>query len=264
MEKLKFRIRLNKGRKGIPLSKMADISAHTLKFIESVCEDIAIKTEEWVALDFKNGSLEYAVENFANVNAAQIKTFNEEMGGLMNGGIEKSRLSLATRVRYAKIASPIDPDEVVEFGLYKNGGKEPSWHELSKEKSTNIVSGIQTEIEGIGAVQGVPHTWHKESTPPYFTFRELSSDVPMKCFYKKSDYSIVHSLFKTKTAIVHIGGTVTYNVVGRNIEKIAANKYEVAPDFTDEDFEKFFGCAHEQLKDSSVSKLISSARRGGH
>jgi len=64
MANLRIRVELNKGRVGMPLGKMANITHETMKFLKMVCEDIGALevADKWIALNFENDSVDFDCE----------------------------------------------------------------------------------------------------------------------------------------------------------------------------------------------------------
>lgn len=59
MARLKVRFSINKGRHGAPMAKLGKISEQAEKFLRSLAHDCEIPTKpgEWLAANFKNGSV---------------------------------------------------------------------------------------------------------------------------------------------------------------------------------------------------------------
>jgi hypothetical protein len=104
------------------------------------------------------------------------------------------------------------------------------------------------------------HSWFKEASPPYFNLRESVSGRMVKCFYDKEDYPHVVSLLQKKNAIIQVIGMVTANLVDRRIEEVHAQKFAIAEELSDADFEKFFGFAPDLTGDLTTEEYVSSVR----
>jgi hypothetical protein len=74
MARIKVRFELNKGRIGAPLSKLGDISRQTERFLRSLAADVRIeaKAEEWLAVNFRNGSVSYDAELQGEITPAEV------------------------------------------------------------------------------------------------------------------------------------------------------------------------------------------------
>ena len=111
------------------MSKLGKISEQAEVFLRALAADCEIVTHpgEWLAVNFKDGSVEYDAEFQGDVppgtdeifarNLAILADYDPENGGL-NVGIKP-----ATALHYAKIGALIDPDESVGVGIYPAKGK---------------------------------------------------------------------------------------------------------------------------------------------
>ena len=57
MSELKIKLELNKGRKGVPIDRLAQVANEARKFFEMFAKDVELGDGEWVAEEFTNGSL---------------------------------------------------------------------------------------------------------------------------------------------------------------------------------------------------------------
>jgi hypothetical protein len=111
---------------------------------------------------------------------------------------------------------------------------------------------------------GRTHEWNKGADKPYLVIRELTSGDLVKCSYDDNDYDKVAKLFSKKTAVVIIQGTITLNRITLKSELTKAEQFEFAPEFNNEDFDKFFGCAPEMTGQISAAEFISKGRSNEH
>ncbi len=111
-----------------------------------------------------------------------------------------------------------------------------------------------------GVAQGILHAWFKEATPPYFDLREAATGRIVKCFYDKDDYPQIVRLLEKKTAIIQVIGMITANMVDRKIEEIKAEKFSIAEELSDADFEKFLGMAPDLTGGMTTEVYVSSVR----
>lgn len=267
MRILRVRVELNKGRKGIPMHKLASITDEIQKFFLRVGLDLGIPApkEQWLAVKFGNGSVAYDAEYQGRVPEESLREYYSELTKLpqLAHSPERvaSRLSPSTILQFVRIAEPIDEDEEVRFGLYNNGVRKPTeWHSLTKSISRQIANTVASAEKYRGVAQGIVHSWFKEASPPYFNLRESVSGRIVKCFYEKNDYEHVVRLLQKKNAIVQIVGMITANLVDQRIEEVHAQKFAIAEELSDDDFEKFFGFAPDLTGDLTTEEYISSVR----
>ena len=136
-----------------------------------LCKDagLQINRDQWIALNFKNESVDYDCVTEAEYELPRIVSYN---AGLRVIAMEKftSPEELPFYIRpgtirqFSNIAATLDAGQVVEFGVPSdpsNGAldKVP----LSKEKASRIQKQVPEFIEYYGAIQGIIHALHKES-----------------------------------------------------------------------------------------------------
>jgi hypothetical protein len=269
MGRLRVRVELNKGRIGIPITKLASVVSAIHKFFGKICEDINVETnlDDWLAVHFEEGSLAFDVENPNIVDDSSASSFNRTLKRIgafspaAAGGY--SDIPRATFLQFATIAKTIDPDEKVTFGLYIDGKDQPDYHyELTKNLASEIEEHFAQPDQLIyhGEVHGIIHSLLKEGDRLYFNVRDLNTSKLIKCFYRKDMYQQIINLLKKKDAIVYVTGEIRGNRNERKIESIRVEKVMISSDFSDKDFEDFFGCAPDLTGDLSTEDFISSIR----
>jgi hypothetical protein len=65
MATLRIKLVLNEGRIGIPLEKLAGIATDTKEFLAMLATDLDLPGEEWIAVNFENGSVIFDCERIA-------------------------------------------------------------------------------------------------------------------------------------------------------------------------------------------------------
>lgn len=270
MRTLRVRLELNKGRKGIPLHKLAAVTEEVQRFFQRVGSDLGVPTprEQWLAVRFRNGSVSFDAEYQGQLTEERIEQYNAELGGLIRAAVVpsfESRLSPATVLQFARIAEPIDEDEQVRFGLYQNGGARPvEWHALTKAASRQLAHAVVASNKYRGVVQGIAHSWYKEASPPYFYIRQSVTQSLVKCLYDKTQYSEVLHLFEKRNAVVQVIGMITANMIERRVDEVDCEKFAIAEELSDEDFERFFGMAPDLTGNLTTEEYISLVRENGH
>ena len=73
-------------------------------------------------------------------------------------------------------------------------------------------------------------------------------------------YQDIVRLLKDKDAVVCVSGMIKANMADRRIEEIHAEKFGASEPFTDEDLEKFFGCAPNITGNQSTQQFIRKIR----
>ena len=249
MARIKLRIVLNKGRHGAPLTKLGRISEQAEKFLLALAADCKVEARpgEWLAVNFKNGSVEYDAEfqgdvdtNIARIFAHKLEflaDFDPDTDGL--NGVVAER----TAVEYARIGTIIDPDEVVGIGVYSPGRRVPKMREITYSRLTSINRQLETPLPAYGAVQGVLHSWLMGADSPNFHLRELSSQRLVRVFYSARLYGDVAKAVQERTTVLIVSGDVRYDRLSRQPTELRAAKIERTDTLSPAQFERFFGSA---------------------
>lgn len=265
MKKVKLKVRLNKGKRGISLKKMVSITDEICAFLDLFCKDLSIDIpmENWLATEPNKSSFAYTVESTSEIDEEKEKEFNTSFIDLAKHLKINGRLGKPTYYQYSKIVVPADPDDTVEFGLFDDEDSSQEWFELTKSQSEEIKSTVQNTIEERGAIQGTFHAWYLKSIPPHFTIRELSTEKLVNCYYESKFHNVIHSLTENPNGVIHVSGLITWDALANKMISIKAEKFESAIGFSDQDFEKFFGCAPDITGEMSTGEYINHIRKNG-
>lgn len=237
MATIRFRIKVNPGRRGAPLKKLAQIYDDLGSFLSSAAGDIGVPVGSFLLCDFQNSSVEATVEAEVDSDESAVHEYTAEIRNLIKfqGHAQKwrGRLKPKTLKHYVAIGSHLDYDEHIEFGFAAN---EPawSWERIEKEQTKTVSDTLQELLEYVGAIIGLPHTWYKESDEPHFNVRDIETDVLIPCYYRPEHHASVVSLFEKQRAMAHISGVVTANSLDGTIERINLEQCEPIDSFTNE------------------------------
>jgi Domain of unknown function (DUF4115) len=139
---------LNRGGVGVPLHKLASVVDEAQKFFRMLGEDVHIDNGSgvWLGCDFDSKSLNFTAEYVGPVEPAQIRQFYAAFDGV-------TLLRRATIAQFARIATSIDEDELIGFGLYQSDQEtEPGeWRSLSKIEALRITEEIRVLLDRTGA-----------------------------------------------------------------------------------------------------------------
>lgn len=271
MATLRIRFKLNPGRSGIALGKLSKQTENIEGFLRAIAANLGEDDGPnlWQAKDFRNGSVFSTAEYQAVVSIDRAQKFNEGVEALAKFNSRSRKklpdyLSPTTIDRFAAIRQGLDVDEQVGISLFDaDSGKPKRWHYLDRLLLEEISQSIDPEVNYIGAVIGRTHEWNKGARDPYIVVRELHSDELIKCIYDDKDYSRVVRLFNNKSAVVIVDGEMRFNRVTSKTEVIRATGFELAPDFSDQDYEKFFGCAPDFTGGMTGAAFIAQGRDDG-
>lgn len=265
MARIKVRLVLNRGRHGAPLSKLGKISEQMEKFLRSLASDANIETRpgEWLAVNFKNGSVEYDAEFQGDVPQGAAQIFSRDLEFLADFDPESEGLngavSTGTALEYARIGTLIDPDEVIELGIYPGRGGPIKWRNITFGKTAAIRREIETPLPAYGAVQGILHAWFKEAREPNFQLRELSTDALVRVVYPATLYSEVAKAVQERTTMLIVGGNMLFDRATRSAVEVRADRIQRQPMLSTAEFEAFFGSAPEFVADFDLEGAEHSA-----
>lgn len=271
MARLRIRFKLNPGREGIALGKLSKQTENMELFLRSLASDLGIHDAPnlWIASKFRNGSVLSTTEFQAVVDVSIAAEFNNAVALLAKYKLPKKTLpeivSPATLERFSNLRQNLDADENIGLGIIDiENERKVKWAYVNRIQLEEISNSIETETIYMGAIMGRTYEWNKGADKPYLLIRELTSGDLVKCFYNDDDYDQVAKLFSKKTAVVIVEGTVSFNRITEKSEVLKADQFEFAPDFSDEDFDKFFGCAPNMTGQDSAADYIAKGRSNEH
>lgn len=269
---LRVRFKLNPGRRGIALGKLSKQTENIELFLRSLACDLGVDDTKnlWLADDFKNGSMISRDELQAVIDVETAQQWNEALAAFTAAKtLSKARLPMAVTAatidRFAKLSEALDADETIGIGVYEvDSERARPFKFVSKLQLEAVGRSIETESKYVGAVMGSTYEWNKGADKPYLYVRELHTSDLVKCSYSDDDYDKVARLFSRKNAIVIIEGQITFNLITSKTEVTQATGFDFAPDFSDADFEKFFGAAQGITGDLTSEEHVSNGRRERH
>jgi hypothetical protein len=241
MQNLRLRVKLNKGRRGVPLDKLEKFVAEMRKFLAQIGDDLAIPdSKEWVGVDFENSSLAFTNENLLPVSPEKAGRFNESVLALSRSEFPPF-IQQSTANQFFRMASYFGPNDTADIAVFDERDT-PLWVEISAK--TAVLARQQNILPyrvAQGAIQGIIHNVFVEAEKPYFTLRELSSQKLVKCFYGQDDYAAVWETLKSPGQIVHVRGTIVTETQKRNIDHITVSNIIPAEPYSYADVERFLG-----------------------
>jgi hypothetical protein len=230
---------LNKGKRGISLDKLEHIIEEMRRFLSSMGDDIELtEPTSWVAVDFKNSSLEFRSEYLHEVDTPKLARFNGAIITLAKSEFPPS-LRASTSESFFNMAGMLDMSETADIAIFDEDGT-PVPFEISQRTATlarfiDVLPFRQSE----GAVQGKIHSLYKESKPPHFMLRELSSGNLIKCLYEVTEYPAIIKSLEDRDQVLHVRGTVVTDTRERNIDHVRVKQILLAEQYGFEDVEKF-------------------------
>jgi len=267
MATLRFKVRLNPGRKGVFLSKLSKIGAETERFLRLLGEDLKLEPRgrNWLAVEFRNKSVSFTCERSGQHTDIEIQNFNKALLFITEFDPEKQNISngysKTTLRQYARIADTLDDDEQIRFGVFpKITAKKAKWRTLTKQKAERLQHYISESVECDGALQGKIYGMTVGGRILQFDFRDFASGSLIKCYMKENLYPKLINILKDRDAIVLLTGKMKIQRVDKKIEHVWAEKIELAEKYQEGDLQKFFGCAPDLTGDLSTEEYISQIR----
>lgn len=259
MSQLRVKIELNKGRHGIPLHRLVEVAKEAEKFFEMFADDMHLSKGEWIAENFQNGSLGYDVNFVGEITEPVITTARKALKHITDPQTTPDDLSFGIRketfLQLAKIASPIEADDLIGIGLY-NGQPEPEMRELSKQRSLDIERQIVQTVVQYGGLQGVITALFKGSFILWIV--ELSTGTRVSCNFPPHMYNKVWELLKARDAIVKVEGWITHK--RGEIAHLDILSISEAAEYQEGDLEKFFGCDPHFTGNLNTAEYIDDLR----
>jgi hypothetical protein len=270
MAQIKLRIELNKGRTGAPLDKLGDIARQMERFLRSLAADLKleIRPSEWLAVNFKNGSVSWDSALQEEVAESDVRRFNNCIEFITDYDPEtegtNGLISDLTLLEYGRIGERIDPDEIIGVGIYpSNGQRRLRWRRIEYRKAGRIRRAIEAPIYSYGSVQGEMHSLIKGVARPYFQLREFASNQLVRCFYESDLYADVHRALEHRNAVVHATGQMRLDRARRAVEDMQVERLDRVEPLTDEEFLSLFGAAPDLTGELSTDEYIAHIRGDG-
>jgi hypothetical protein len=255
MAKFKIRLVLNQGRQGAPLAKLGRISEQAERFLRSLAADchVSSQSREWLAVNFKNGSVEYDAEFQRDVNPGDAQVFARNLEFLADSDAETEGLngsvSARTAAEFGHFGTLIDPDEVIRLGIYPGRGGAPKWRDITYSKTANLRKEVETPLLTHGAVQGILYAWFKEAKEPNFQMRELATGATVRVIYPSALYFSVVNAVQERNAMLMVSGDVLYNRALRSVTELRAERIVPQQILSTAEFEALFGSIPEFVAD---------------
>lgn len=272
MAKVKLRVELNKGRRGISLGKLAKITQETLHFLSMVYKDAELPGEpdKWLAVNFDNNSVDFDCESFQDVDLVEVQRANRVLHVVMTNDrtsdFAKRAVRDGTRRQYSQIASVIEPDERVTFKLFNNGDVDPhETHDLTTSVAYQIELQLPKTATYNGEIQGTIHSFFKEERPRRIRLRELSTNQLVDCEFDDELYHSMIAVLNEPRGIVFIEGEIHENLAREAVESVKARSFRLAPPFDEDKFNSLIGCAPNLTGELSTEEFVERLREnGGH
>lgn len=241
------------------MTKLGKISEQAERFLRALAADcnIPAKQGDWLAANFRNGSVEYDAFLPEDVNAAAAEIFSKSVEAIADYDPDNEGLnfgvSAGTVLEYARIGALIDPDEIIGIGVYPPAPRARiRWRQITYGKASAIRRQIETPIPSYGAAQGILHAWFKEAREPNFQLRELSTDALIRIVYPPTMYNSVAEAVRERTAVMDVSGDMLYDRATKQPVEMRADRIHKVRMMSTAEFEQFFGSSPDFVYDEAL------------
>ncbi|MGI8960359.1 MAG: hypothetical protein ACR2IV_11480 [Bryobacteraceae bacterium] len=263
--RLRVRVLLNKGKKGVSLHRLPRILSDIQKFLDSLSEDTVGKSGDWMGLEFRSTeSVEYTAESVDVVEQERIRDFDECLKSVVRSQ-PNPKIRPSTLQQYFQIAQS-SIEETVSFGV--GSELEPDsptlageleWLDLNRGGAANLGVG-QSLVRSHGGLQGFIQSLFLGPESPHFYLKELSIGERIPCEYDESKYPEIVEALKRPRAIIHVYGIILTDLAERKIRKMHVSHIDVAPSLTLADLDRFIGSAPEMIDPDGLQAFIDESR----
>jgi hypothetical protein len=240
----KLKIELNKGQHGVELEKLATIARDTAKFLTSLSVDLGDPEAEWIADNFKSGSVCFEVQSRREIKS-EPQMWRNAMHAVMandfSDDILNVRIRPETRARFFDISKALPEGDSAAFGICENGDESNvEWHRLDKQFASEASTAVAPKNNSHGEIQGIVHAFFKETKSPKLVIRELSTRNLIDCFFDETMYQHAVELLRDKDGVIFVEGTASETETGE-ISEIHVSDFTPAPEFFEGVFESMIG-----------------------
>lgn len=266
MNPLRLRIELNKGRHGMPLSKLTQVCQETNKFLDLLCQDLGLPAPKdgWLAEDFENGSVDFDLRHPEEISGELVALGRQALrmvfGNLHDAPEIALRIRPETRRQFHRIGAALDTDEVVHFGVYDGNEDRPlDWFELAHSSDNQSATRL-VDHHAFGEIQGVIHAFFKDAPKPYLSIRELSTSELVKCYFRPDMYQTAVELLEDRDAVIFVEGWLKEDAATRQTREIAVEDFRPAPIFDEKGYQALLGTIPDYTGDMSSEAFVRSVR----
>ena len=267
MANFRIRVGLNRGRGPVSFKQLSTLTDEINSFLRRLGEDAGLSegANQWLATKVEDGSFLSDAEPDIEVSPEVGSHLERMMEAIVRGdslAAQAQGISERTRLEYANLAKRAESTHIpVELGIYGSAsGDGLAWHRVTSEKAQLLTDNVSTHVEYMGAIQGVIHAWFKESQDPHFQLREFAQNQLIKCYYRAEHYADLLRAVAQKDERVNVAGIFRASRIDKSIESVRVTKIKNSVEFSDADFERFFGCAPAMTGDLDSADFISHVR----
>ena len=268
MANFRMKVGINRGRGPVDFKSLSTLTEEINSFLRRLGEDAGLPDDanRWLATKVSDGSFLSVAELGEEVTPEFASMLEAMMDAMTRGdAAEAQRLGVReqTRLQFASVArKAANAHMPVEFGIYQGAHRanDPDWREVTVERAQALTQFSPT-VDYMGALQGVIHAWFKESEKPHFVLRDMVHGELVNCYYRAELYPDLLRAFVRRDEVVHVAGLISANRVSKNIDRVTVTKLRNSVEFSDADFERFFGCAPDLTGDLDSVEFTKGNRQ---
>lgn len=267
--RLRVRLVLNEGGEGVPLAQLSGVSEEAEKFLRYLASDagISVQRPDWLARNFKNGSLNFDIEDTATHDVDEVKAFNHRFAHVaaVKAGREKLNgiVKHRTVLQFAKVADSLAAHEKLAFGLYRPNEETPfEWSPLTKREATDLKGRLLEEVSFKGTLQGSIHNIAVADL--WFHLRDSRSEELVRCEFETKSYDEVIEAAHTRNARVYVRGSIVARRADRHVQRVKVARVVLAPTLSEERYQSFFGADPNYTGKMSTEEFIDEIRGYDH
>ncbi len=228
MTEINVLIKVNPGREGVPMKKLASIYEDVHRFFIQSLSDLGAAPKNISLHNFHNSSVVCRACLSGDLEEGTAKAFSGEFLRLIrldplreqwDGQLSTKSLSV-----YSEIGRHLDSDEYLEFALADSANdvdyESADWIKVSKSQTARVAELLTRSITYFGAIYGKVHALYKESSNPHFSVREAINGTLVSCYYNEDQYPEVLDLLNDKDAFVHVSGLIYADNVNAEIKSL--------------------------------------------
>ena len=251
MALIQVRFEINRGGQGAPLDKLAEIAQKAERFLRSLAVDLSMDSAkgDWLAINFANGSVSFDAAFEAAPSVNSVHAYTAAVRALIEydpiEGVPHPDVGEKTLEQFCRLGELMEPHERLGIGLYdgKPVGEPAEWRYLTRRKAAEIRQELDRPVVVYSSVQGVIHSWFKESDPPYFNLRDAAGQVLVKCLYPEKLYPTLVGAFHERNTVVHAAGTGRFIAGGRLLIELNVDRLQTIRPLSEAEFNSLFGIA---------------------
>lgn len=260
MSELKIKLELNKGRRGVPIERLAKVVDEVRKFFDMLAADVELGKGEWIAEKFADGSMVFDNTFVGDTTNRAVVTAQKALKHLSDPRCTADDLAYGIRretfYQFGRMAAPLPVDDALFIGVYTDGQPEPEMRELSKERFFEIEREIVEKTTRYGGLRGVITALFKGANTIWI--HDLGTHEKIVCSFDPARYNEIWGLLESKDAVVNVEGWITQKP--SEVSHLIIETIAPVAEYQAGDLEKFFGIDPNFTGDMSTEDYLEALR----